>query len=66
MAAGDVSNGRAVIWSRSDRAARMFVEYSTTESFTAVQRVRGPIAFEGTDFTARTVLTGLPSGQRVF
>lgn len=44
----------------------MFVEYSTTESFTAVQRVRGPIAFEGTDFTARTVLTGLPSGQRVF
>jgi len=44
----------------------MFVEYSTTTSFTAVQRVRGPIAFEGSDFTARTVLTGLPSGQRIF
>ena len=44
----------------------MFVEYSTTQSFTAVQRVRGPIAFEGTDFTARTVLTGLPPGQRLF
>ena len=55
-----------MIWSRTDRPARMFVEYSTTQSFTAVQRVRGPIAFEGTDFTARTVLTGLPSGQRVF
>jgi alkaline phosphatase D len=44
----------------------MFVEHSTTQSFTAVQRVRGPIAFEGTDFTARTVLTGLPPGQRLF
>jgi alkaline phosphatase D len=31
-----------------------------------VQRVRGPIAFDGSDFTARTVLTGLPPGQRVF
>ena len=66
VAAGDVANGRAVIWSRSDRAARMFVEYSTTQSFTAVQRVRGPIAFDGSDFTARTVLTGLPPGQRIF
>jgi alkaline phosphatase D len=66
VAAGDVANGRAVIWSRTDRPARMFVEYSTTPSFTAVQRVRGPIAFEGTDFTARTVLTSLPPGQRVF
>src|SRR6185436_20006008 len=66
VAAGDVSGGRAVIWSRSDRPARMFVEYSTTQSFTAVQRVRGPIAFEGSDFTARTVLTGLPPGQRIF
>src|SRR6185436_10383657 len=37
VAAGDVSGGRAVIWSRSDRPARMFVEYSTTQSFTAVQ-----------------------------
>jgi alkaline phosphatase D len=66
VAAGDVANGRAVIWSRTDRPARMFVEYSTTQSFTAVQRVRGPIAFEGSDFTARTVLTGLAPGQRLF
>jgi alkaline phosphatase D len=55
-----------LIWSRSDRAARMFVEFSTTERFANVQRVRGPIAFDGTDFTSRTVLTGLPQGQRIF
>jgi alkaline phosphatase D len=66
VAAGDVANGRALVWSRTDRPARMFVEISTSDRFTGVQRVRGPIAFEGTDFTARTVLTGLPPGQRLF
>jgi alkaline phosphatase D len=66
IAAGDVSNGRAVIWSRADRAARMVVEYSTTESFKDVRRAPGPAALETSDFTARTVLTGLPAGQRIF
>jgi alkaline phosphatase D len=66
IAAGDVSAGRAVIWSRADRAARMFVEYSTTESFNDVRRVPGPAALDTSDFTARTVLTDLPGGQRIF
>jgi alkaline phosphatase D len=66
VAVGDVAGGRAIVWSRSDRPARMLVEYSTTDRFTTVQRVRGPIASDGSDFTARTVLTGLPDGQRVF
>ena len=66
VAVGDAGNGRAIVWSRTDRPARMFVEYSTAEGFTNVQRVRGPIAFDGSAFTARTVLTGLPPGQRVF
>jgi alkaline phosphatase D len=66
VASGDVSNGRAVIWSRADRAARMFVEYSTTERFTDPLRVPGPAALETSDFTARTILTGLPPGQRIF
>jgi alkaline phosphatase D len=66
IAAGDVSAGRAVIWSRADRAARMFVEYSTTASFKDVRRVPGPAALDTSDFTARTVLTDLPAGQRIF
>ena len=66
VAAGDVANGRALVWSRTDRPARMFVEYATTDRFTDVRRVRGPIAFEGNDFTARTVLTDVPQGQRIF
>jgi len=66
VAAGDAGAGRAVIWSRADRAARMFVEYSTTEGFENIYRVPGPAALETSDFTARVVLTGLPVGQRLF
>src|SRR5262249_11410121 len=53
---GDVTANRAVIWSRSDRSTRMFVEYSTTESFQNARRVIGPAAIESTDFTARVDL----------
>ena len=66
VTAGDAGAGRAVIWSRSDRPARMFVEYATTERFADPRRVRGPAALESSDFTSRTVLTGLPPGQRLF
>ena len=66
VAAGDVGGGRAIIWSRADRSARMFVEYATSESFTNVRRVRGPAAIESSDFTCRTALTDLPPGQRIF
>ena len=66
VAAGDVGGGRAIVWSRTDRPARMLVEYATNERFTNPLRVRGPIAFDASDFTARTVLTGLPPGQRLF
>jgi alkaline phosphatase D len=63
---GDVAADRAMIWSRSDRAARMIVEYSTTESFQNARRVIGPAALEPTDFTARVDLTELPAGQKIF
>ncbi|MGH8637917.1 MAG: alkaline phosphatase D family protein [Burkholderiales bacterium] len=66
VASGDVTAGRAVIWSRCDRAARMVVEYSTTESFASAQRRIGPAALASSDFTARVVLTDLPPGQRIF
>jgi alkaline phosphatase D len=66
VASGDVTDGHAVVWSRADRASRMFVEYSTTERFGNALRVPGPAALEPTDFTARVVLSGLPPGQRIF
>lgn len=66
VSAGDVGGGRAIIWSRCDRASRMFVEYSTTERFADPRRVRGPAAIDSSDFTSRIVLTDLPPGQRIF
>src|SRR5262245_15267321 len=63
---GDVAANRAVIWSRSDKAARMIVEYSTTESFRNARRVIGAAAIEPADFTARVDLADLPAGQKIF
>ena len=37
LQSGDVSNNSGVVWARSDRPARMLVEWSTTESFKSVQ-----------------------------
>jgi alkaline phosphatase D len=56
---GDVEADRAVIWSRSDRPARMFVEYDIDWQFRNPVRVRGPHALEVSDYTARIDLTGL-------
>src|SRR3954463_2501868 len=66
VAAGAAGPDRFVVWSRSDRPARMLVEYATTERFPDPRRIAGPAARDGSDFPARTVLTGLPRGQRVF
>jgi len=53
VASGDVSDDRAIVWSRTDRPARLVVEYSTTPSFSDIRRIVGPAALEETDFTAR-------------
>ena len=66
VTAGDVDVDRAIVWSRTDRASRLVVEYATTDSFKDVRRVVGPAALEVSDFTARVDLSGLPAGQRIF
>ena len=63
---GDVLADRGVVWSRCDRPARLWVEWSTSSNFSNVQRLRGPYALETTDFSARIDLTGLPAGQDIF
>lgn len=63
---GDVTGDRAIIWSRADRPSRLIVERSFHEDFRDAVRVRGPLALETSDFTARVDLTGLPAGRDVF
>ena len=63
---GDPSNGSVTVWSRSDRPARMLVDWSYDEQFNEAFRIVGPHALETTDFTARLDLDGFESGSEVF
>ncbi len=65
IAAGDVAGGRAIVWSATDRPARMIVEWDTTDRFTNARRLVGPAALEPTAFTTKIELTDLPAGQRI-
>jgi len=63
---GDILSDRAIVWSRTDRSARLLVEWATSDSFRDAARVVGPAALADSDFTARVDLTGLPAGQQIF
>ena len=63
---GEVGADRAVVWSATDRPARMLVEWSTTERFADARRLMGPAALPETGFAAKAVLTDLPPGADVF
>jgi alkaline phosphatase D len=63
---GDATPDGAVIWSATDRPARLIVEYATSEGFGDVRRVVGPAALPEAGYAAQAVLTGLPAGQDIF
>jgi alkaline phosphatase D len=63
---GDVAPGRALLWTRSDRPARMIVDWSTTQAFRDPKRVLGSHALDATDYTARIDVRDLPPGQQIF
>lgn len=63
---GDLAPGRAVIWSRSDRPARLMIEYAFNAQFVNSKVIRGAYALETADFTARQDLVDLPQGSEVF
>ncbi len=66
MQFGDPHNGSVIVWSRSDRPARMLVDWSYDEQFNEAYRIVGPHALDTSDFTARQDLTGLEPGSEVF
>jgi len=63
---GDVTSEGAIVWSRSDRASRLIVEWATSDSFQNAQRIIGPAALAENDFTARVDLRGLPASHDIF
>jgi alkaline phosphatase D len=63
---GDPLSDAAIIWTRSDRPARLWLEWASNASFANATRVRGPHLLEDSDFTGRVDLQGLPAGQAIF
>jgi alkaline phosphatase D len=66
VASGDITSHSAIVWSASDRAGRMAVDWDTTDSFKNAIRVIGPDAVSGNGFTARIDLQDLPPDTRIF
>src|SRR5262245_5600193 len=63
VASGDATHDSAVVWSRCDRPAQMFVEYAPADDPRRPGRP-GPVrATADSDFTARVELSGLPPGR---
>ena len=62
---GDPLPDRAIVWSRTDRPARLWVEWATREDFRGARRVRGPVARADGAFTTHLDLAGLPPGATV-
>src|SRR4029078_4820481 len=63
---GDVSTDAGIVWARADRPSRMLVEVATTDSFRDVRAGVFVDALPETDFTAKALIEGLPSGQDIF
>ena len=66
LQSGDMSANSGIVWARADRASRMLVEASTTESFSTIRASGYADALPETDFTAKIQLEGLPAGQQIF
>lgn len=63
---GDVGASNGIVWSRSDRPTRLWVDYSYHASFKEYQTMRGPYALAESDYTARVDLSGLQSDRQVY
>jgi alkaline phosphatase D len=66
IASGDVTSDSAVIWGRSNKSAKMLVEWSTTPKFDKAQRIAGPLVTAKSGYTGQVSLTRLPPGQEIF
>lgn len=62
---GDPLSNQMLLWSRTDRPARLHLEWDTSERFTNPRRVVGPTAQEHADHTVHAELLGLPAGETI-
>ncbi len=63
---GDVDTVSGMIWTRTDRPARVMMEVSTTESFANARQLAPMTAMPQSDFAVKRLVEGLPSDQDIF
>ena len=63
---GDVDAGRAMLWARADREARVLIDISTRGDFDDAVRLPHVDVTEATDYAAKIDVPNLPAGQDVF
>ncbi|MBD3624403.1 MAG: alkaline phosphatase D family protein [Rhodobacteraceae bacterium] len=63
---GDVDAASGMIWTRTDRPARVAVEVATTESFKDARQLAPLHALPESDFAVKRLIEGLPSDQEIF
>lgn len=63
---GDVDTSSGMIWTRTDRPARVSMEVSTTESFADVRRLASMDAIPSSDLSIKRLVADLPSDQDIF
>ncbi len=65
-ASGDVTQSGAMVWTRADRPARLWVEVDRSPDFKQPQRFKGSIGTQANDFNLHCELKGLAAGQVFF
>ncbi len=63
---GDVDAGSGMIWTRTDRPARIRTTVSTTEGFADARELAPIDALPSGDLAVKRLLADLPSGQDIF
>ncbi|NIZ13029.1 alkaline phosphatase [Phaeobacter sp. HF9A] len=63
---GDVGTSSGMIWTRTDRPAKVMMEVSTTESFANARQLAPMYADPNGDFAVKRMVEGLPSDQDIF
>ena len=63
---GDATANSAIVWSRADRPARLWVQASRRPDLRGARLIRGPIVTPDTDFTGKVRLADLPSDSKIY
>ena len=63
---GDATADSAIVWSRADRPARLWVQVSRRPDLRGARLLRGPLVTPDTDFTGKVFLRDLPSDSKIY